>query len=102
MLVCDIVFLPRQMLRRSLEKSIRSSLISEGCNLSLSMPTEWRYGSPGEMPPAAVHAFNSLVHTIAGQSDSSWSVFELFKAKFSGGCSTSSSESWQSAICTGS
>lgn len=58
------------------------------------MPTEWRYGSPGEMPPAAVHAFNSLVHTIAGQTDSSWSVFELFKAKFSGGFSTSSSESW--------
>lgn len=58
------------------------------------MPTAWRYGSPGEMPPAAVHAFNSLVHTIAGQSESAWSVFELFKTKFSGGCPTSSSESW--------
>jgi hypothetical protein len=46
------------------------------------------------MPPAAVTAFNSLIHTIASQSESSWAMFELFKAKFSGGCSTSSSESW--------
>lgn len=58
------------------------------------MPTAWRYGSPGAMPPAAANAFNSLVHTIAGQTDSSWSIFELFKAKFSGGYSRSSNESW--------
>ncbi len=58
------------------------------------MPTAWRYGSPGTMPPAAANAFNSLVHTIAGQADSSWAIFELFKAKFSGGYSRSSSESW--------
>lgn len=76
------------------QASIRHSLIGKEDHLSLSMPTDWRYGSPGEMPPAAVHAFNSFVHTIAAQSESSWSVFELFKAKFSGGCATSSSESW--------
>lgn len=46
------------------------------------------------MPPFAVNAFNSLVHTMAGQSESSWSIFELFKGKFSGGYSSSSSESW--------
>lgn len=62
--------------------------------MGLTMPTAWRYGSPGSMPLAAVNAFNSLIHTIAGQSESSWSIFELFKAKFSGGRSTSSSESW--------
>jgi hypothetical protein len=62
--------------------------------MGLTMPTAWRYGSPGSMPAAAVNAFNSLVHTIAGQSESSWSIFELFKAKFSGGYSRSSSESW--------
>jgi hypothetical protein len=58
------------------------------------MPTAWRFRSPGAMPPAAVNAFNSLVHTIAGQSESSWSIFETFKAKFNGGYSSSSSESW--------
>lgn len=62
--------------------------------MGLTMPTAWRYGSPGAMPPVAANAFNSLVHTIAGQSDSSWSIFELFKAKFNGGYSNSSSESW--------
>lgn len=46
------------------------------------------------MPLEAANAFNSLIHTIAGQTDSSWAVFELFKAKFSGGYSRSSSESW--------
>src|SRR3546814_5385622 len=46
------------------------------------------------MSPAAVNAFNSLVHSIASQSESSWSIFELFKAKFTGGQSWSSSESW--------
>lgn len=62
--------------------------------MGLTMPTAWRYGSPGGMPLAAVDAFNSLIHTIPSQSESSWSIFELFKAKFSGGYSTSSSESW--------
>jgi hypothetical protein len=58
------------------------------------MPNAWRFGFPGSMPTAAVTAFNSFIHTIASQSESSWAIFELFKAKFSGGCSTSSSESW--------
>lgn len=58
------------------------------------MPSAWRYQSPGAMPLAAVNAFNDLVHTIAGQSDSSWAIFELFKARFSGGYSRSSNESW--------
>jgi len=62
--------------------------------VALTMPAAWRYGSPGSMPPSAVDAFNALVHTIAGQSESSWSIFELFKAKFNGGSSPSSSESW--------
>ncbi|WP_189486221.1 hypothetical protein [Asticcacaulis endophyticus] len=58
------------------------------------MPTSWRYGAPGSLNPAAVNAFNALVHTIAGQAESSWAIMELFKAKFSGGYSRSSSESW--------
>ena len=62
--------------------------------MGLTMPTAWRYGTPGGMSPVAANAFNSLVHTIAGQTDSSWAIFELFKAKFSGGYSRSSSESW--------
>src|SRR3546814_1958018 len=62
--------------------------------MALTMPTAWLYGSPGVMSPAAVNAFNSLVHSIASQSESSWSSFELFKAKFTGGQSWSSSESW--------
>lgn len=62
--------------------------------MGLTMPTAWRYGTPGSMPPVAVNAFNSLIHTIAGQTESSWSIFELFKAKFNGGSSNSSSESW--------
>jgi hypothetical protein len=62
--------------------------------MRLTTPTAWRYGSPCSMPPAAVNAFNSLVHKIAGQSELSWSIFEPFEAKFSGGYSRTSSESW--------
>lgn len=62
--------------------------------MGLTMPTTWRYGSPGAMAPQAANAFNSLIHTIAVQTDSSWAIFELFKAKFSGGYSRSSNESW--------
>lgn len=62
--------------------------------MTLTMPAAWRYGSPGGMSLIAVGAFNSLVHSIASQSESSWSIFELFKAKFTGGQSRSSSESW--------
>lgn len=62
--------------------------------MALTMSTAWRYGTPGTMPAVAVDVFNSLVHSIASQSESSWSIFELFKAKFSGGQSRSSSESW--------
>lgn len=58
------------------------------------MPTQWRYGSPGSMEPAAVAAFNELVLAIAAQSASAWNIFELFKAKFNGARSYSSSESW--------
>ena len=65
----------------------------EDVRVSLTMPTAWRYGSPGAIPASAVGAFNSLVHAIAGQSEASWSIFETFTAKF-GSCSTSSSESW--------
>lgn len=62
--------------------------------MGLSMPTAWRYGSPGAMGIGVVNAFDSLIHAIASQSGSSWDIFELFKAKFSGGYSASSSESW--------
>lgn len=62
--------------------------------MGLSMPTAWRYGSPGAMGIEVVNAFNSLVHAIASQSGSSWDIFELFKGKFSGGYSVSSNESW--------
>jgi len=46
------------------------------------------------MSTSAVMAFDSLIHKIANQSQSPWAIFELFEAKFSGGYSTSSSESW--------
>ncbi len=62
--------------------------------VGLNMPSAWRYGAPGEMPNFAVHAFDTLVQTIASQTDSSWSIYETFKAKFNGGYSLSSSESW--------
>jgi hypothetical protein len=61
--------------------------------MNLQMPTQWRYGSPGAMEPSAVNAFNALVHTIASQTEYSWTIFELFKGKF-GGSGLSSSESW--------
>lgn len=35
------------------------------------MPPQWRFRSPGPLDDQAMHAFNSLVHTIASQSDSS-------------------------------
>lgn len=45
------------------------------------------------MPASAVNDFNGLVHTIAAQGDT-WDLLELFKTKFAGGASWSSSESW--------
>jgi hypothetical protein len=59
----------------------------------LEMPSEWRFGNPGELDPAAVNAFYDLVRKVAGQGNS-WSIIELFKSKFNGGTSWSSSESW--------
>lgn len=61
--------------------------------MSLTMPTAWRYGAPGALPAPAASEFNSLVHTIAKQTNESWGILELFKTKF-GSSSTSSSESW--------
>ncbi len=57
------------------------------------MPPQWRFRSPGPIELQAAHAFNSLAHTIAAQSGSSWSIIELFKSKFGGG-GRSSNESW--------
>lgn len=57
------------------------------------MPAQWRFRSPGPIDLQAMNAFNSLVHTIASQSESSWRILELFKSKF-GGSGSSSSESW--------
>lgn len=59
----------------------------------LKLPTSWRYGSPGALDPVTVNAFNDLVHRIAAQGET-WPILELFKAKFAGGASWSSSESW--------
>ncbi len=59
----------------------------------LKMPAAWRFNSPGELPLTAVGAFNDLVHAVAAQGGS-WRIIELFKARFSGGSSWSSSESW--------
>lgn len=59
----------------------------------LEMPSSWRFGDPGELDPAAVNDFYHLVLKITGQGDS-WSLLELFKSKFSGARSRSSSESW--------
>ncbi|WP_420606537.1 hypothetical protein [Novosphingopyxis sp.] len=62
--------------------------------VSLNIPAKWRFGSPGELDQQGVNAFNSLIHTIAAQAESSWEILELFKAKFNGGASWSSNESW--------
>ena len=59
----------------------------------LDMPSNWRFGDPGELDPGAVNAFYDLVLKISGQGQS-WSIIERFKAKFNGGASTSSNESW--------
>ena len=59
----------------------------------LEMPSSWRFGDPGELDPAAVNDFYHLILKITGQDDS-WSLLELFKSKFGGGFSRSSTESW--------
>lgn len=59
----------------------------------LQMPSCWRFDSPGALPAPAVDAFNTLVHKIAAQGET-WHVVELFKAKFAGSWSRSSTESW--------
>jgi hypothetical protein len=57
----------------STERTCLPGLEEEKIGVGLTMPTAWRYGSPGAMPSAAVNAFNSLIHTIASQSESAWS-----------------------------
>lgn len=59
----------------------------------LEMPSSWRFGDPGELDPAAANDLYHLILKITGQGES-WSLLELFKSKFNGGSSTSSSESW--------
>lgn len=59
----------------------------------LDMPTNWRFGAPGELDPGSVNGFYELVLKISGQG-SSWSIIEHFKSKFNGGASRSSNESW--------
>ena len=59
----------------------------------LDMPSSWRFDTPGPLSSVAVDAFNDLVHKIAAQGDA-WTVIEMFKAKFAGSWSRSSSESW--------
>jgi hypothetical protein len=72
----------------------KSQLTLKDAPVSLKMPTTWRFGSPGELDRPTINAFNSLIHTIAAQAESSWEILELFKAKFNGGASRSSNESW--------
>jgi len=57
------------------------------------MPSDWRFGNPGELDPLVVKQFADLISKISQQSNS-WPILELFKAKFSGAVSKSSSESW--------
>lgn len=57
------------------------------------MPSSWRFDTPGAMTPTAIDAFNDLVHKIAAQGET-WNLIELFKAKFAGSWSRSSTESW--------
>lgn len=62
----------------------------------LLMPSNWRFGNPGDLSQEAVGDFRSLIDRISAQGDS-WSILETFKARFNGGASTSSSESWASS-----
>jgi hypothetical protein len=62
----------------------------------LQMPSNWRFGNPGEMSVEAMHDFRSLIEKISAQGDS-WSILETFKSRFNGGASPSSSESWASS-----
>ena len=57
------------LIHRRLDRAHMPARVSgeEKIGVGLTMPTAWRYGSPGAMPPAAVNAFNSLIHTIASQ-----------------------------------
>ena len=59
----------------------------------LEFPSEWRFGDPGGIAPDTVNDFYHLILKIAGQGDT-WTLLELFKSKFNGGSSSSSSESW--------
>lgn len=62
----------------------------------LEMPTNWRFGNPGELSHEAMNDFHSLIEKISAQGQS-WSILESFKARFNGGASQSSSESWASS-----
>lgn len=62
----------------------------------LKMTSNWRFGNLGEMSVEAMHDFQSLIERICAQGDS-WSILETFKARFNGGASRSSSESWASS-----
>lgn len=59
----------------------------------LEMPSDWRFGDPGELNSTALSEFQDLVLKVSGQGNS-WAILELFKAKFNGSASQSSSESW--------
>ena len=73
--------------------TVEFACISRYLSCMLQMPSSWRFGSPGPLPPAAVSSFNELVHKIAAQGET-WNLIELFKAKFAGSWSRSSTESW--------
>src|SRR4051812_36785169 len=59
----------------------------------LEMPSNWRFGEPGELSFEAMNAFHNLILKITAQGET-WGILEHFKSCFSGGASTSSSESW--------
>lgn len=59
----------------------------------LQFDSNWRFISPGPLPPPVVHAFYDFIDKIASQSDA-WSVVERFKERFTGGIGRSSSLDW--------
>src|SRR5580692_3571892 len=62
----------------------------------LEFDPNWRFDSPGPLPPSIVNAFGDLISKIAAQEgDRSQYIYETFKSYFAGGgTSWSSSESW--------
>lgn len=59
----------------------------------LQFDPNWRFTSPGPLPPPAVHAFFDFIDKIASQGHA-WTIVEKFKERFVGGTGRSSSLDW--------